>query len=195
MTRTGFFLAFLFSFLLAFPWTATPALAKGVDSGVLTGPGLSVPLRISPDDERTAASLDLVREGSAVTVALVAELPGEFRPAPPPGDLGPRYRLAWHLPEDDSEVVQDLYPYAAGAPLVHTPAQRHVVRTGWHRAPAFLKDALVGVGLPAEPPRPWWAAWWWAAAAGLVVIVTIALSWRRLARAAGASRRPTGQTG
>ncbi|MEU7894322.1 hypothetical protein AB0B45_15870 [Nonomuraea sp. NPDC049152] len=188
MTRTSFFLALLLAFLMA----AMPAWAKGVDRGIVTGPGLAGPLRIGPDDERTSASLDLIREGSGVNVALIAELPGDFRPDPPPGDLGPRYRLAWHLPEDDSEVVQDLYPYAAGAPVVHTPAQKHVVRTGWRQAPAFLKDALVGIGLPRDAPDEWtW--WWWAAApVAVIAIAGVVVVWRR--RAAGAragDRRPT----
>ncbi len=190
MTRTrSFFLALLLTFLV----TATPALAKGVDKGVLTGPGLSGPLRIEPGDERSSASLDLIREGSGVNPALIAELPGEFLAGPPPGELGPRYRLAWHLPEDDSEIVQDLYPYAPGAPVVHTPAQKHVVRAGWRQAPAFLKDALVGIGLPREAPAAWWTSWWWAAAPAAVIATAgaVVILRRRSAGAGAGARRPT----
>jgi hypothetical protein len=130
----------------------TSAWAKGPDQVTITGPSLSQPINVVPVDAASSAQLDLIRQGSGIEAAMFAELPGEFAAARPAGDLGPQYRMTWNVPGDGT-VAQDLYPYAAPSPAVFTPPQRLVTRSGWFTAPAFLKDTLHSLGLPAEPPR------------------------------------------
>ncbi|MFF5213034.1 hypothetical protein [Streptosporangium sp. NPDC000396] len=205
MRRKNSFLlvAFLASVLVV---AAPPAWAKGVDSAILTGPGLSAPVTVKPSDPAASARLSTLRMGTAIDTALISELPGRFQSERPSGRLGPGYRLAWHAPGEQAEVVQDLYPYALPAPVVHTPSQKLVVRTGWYRAPAFLKDTLTQLGLPAEPPagtaltgEPGPAAtsgppgWIWGAAtglaAGIAFVAFVALRRRRANAGTATGRR------
>ncbi|WP_433368810.1 hypothetical protein [Streptosporangium sp. CA-115845] len=149
------------------------AWAKEPDSAVLTGPGLGGGVKIRPDSEANSAGLDLLRQASGIGAVLVAELPGAPQADRPVGELGPAYRLVWHIPgEERTEVVQEVYPYAEPEPWVHTPAQPLVVRHGWSQAHSFLKDTLITFGLPENAPAPgvsWWNMAWVAV---LVVVVT-----------------------
>lgn len=174
----------LASLLATILLAAAPALAKGPDSATITGPGLSQPIEVQPAEPAKEAALGLLRQASAIDAVLIPEIEQEFAATAPSGDLGPRYRLAWHLPEDGSQVVQDLYPYADAGPFLHTPPQRHVVRTGWHQAPPMLKDTLTGLGLPEAPSGATPQVWILAGAATAVVIAILVLLRRRSSRVA-----------
>ncbi|WP_188187681.1 hypothetical protein [Nonomuraea sp. SYSU D8015] len=132
---------------------ASPATAKLVERGTLTGPGLSRPIEIKPGTAADDRRLNTVRTGTAVNNTLLEGLPDVFSAERPDGRLGPRYRIDWYEPGDDRPVVvQYVYPYAGERPVVHTPAQKNVVSPGWMRAPAYLKSTLRALGLPAKPP-------------------------------------------
>jgi hypothetical protein len=132
---------------------AAPAVAKLVERGTLTGPGLSRPIEIKPGTAADDRRLNTVRTGTAVNNTLLAGLPDVFAAERPAGRLGPRYRIDWYEPGNDRPVVvQYVYPYAGDRPVVHTPPQRNVVSPGWLRAPAYLKGTLRALGLPAKPP-------------------------------------------
>ncbi|MDX3104769.1 hypothetical protein ACIBO5_45385 [Nonomuraea angiospora] len=182
MTRTLRLLAILLTTLAV---AAAPARAKEPDSATISGPGLSKPIEVAPTEPRLDTALDLLRQDAAISAVLIAEIPGSFAAQAPAAELGPRYRLAWHLPEDGSEVVQELYPYAAAGPVLHTPSQPHVVRSGWHQARGSLKDTLIGLGLPEEAPGagpPAWALGGAALLAGAVLLLVL--------RRRSATRRP-----
>lgn len=74
----------------------------------------------------------------------------------PTSSLGSGFTLTWTFGGQD-EVVQELYPYATGGPLVHTePGQlfsetpRAEVRGGWFRAdPQLVTDLEQPVAMPA----------------------------------------------
>ncbi|MEV0612843.1 hypothetical protein AB0I81_05895 [Nonomuraea sp. NPDC050404] len=132
---------------------ASPAAAKLVERGTLTGPGLSRPIEIKPGTAADDRRLNTVRTGTAVNNTLLEGLPDVFSARRPDGGLGPRYRIDWYEPGVDLPVVvQYVYPYAGTRPVVHTPAQKNVVSPGWMRAPAYLKGTLRALGLPAKPP-------------------------------------------
>jgi hypothetical protein len=144
-------------------WTVTVAVlaaaptawAGQADQVVITAPWLTQPIKVVPVDEQSSAELDLLREGSGINIAMVPELPGRFTDTRPSGDLGARYRMTWNVPGSGT-VIQDVYPYAAGRPVVYTAPQQLVVRHGWFMAPAALGDILRSLGLPesAAPAGP-----------------------------------------
>lgn len=133
---------------------AGPAQAKGIQSATITGPGLDEPIAFSPPDGDGGdlAALTAVWEampGQPQTPALMDQAPT--------GQLGPRYRITWRLmtgPDDVTAIRQDLYPYAEGGPLVHTPAGQLIfgesTSGGWRDAPVALRDRLRALGVP-EP--------------------------------------------
>ncbi|MDH2427324.1 hypothetical protein [Sphaerisporangium sp. TRM90804] len=178
MRRTITVLAVLLAAILM----GGPAWAKGPDRATVSGPGLAGAVDVRPDREGRSPFLDPLREASGIHLALFEEYPGTLAKERPEGDLGPRYRIAWHVPwtGDGLEVVQDVYPYATPRLAVHTAAQEGVERSGWYAAPALLKATLVALGLPERPPatppaaRPSPAATP-AAAAGPSPALTIAL--------------------
>ncbi|GAA2415218.1 hypothetical protein GCM10010404_86810 [Nonomuraea africana] len=153
------------------------AWAKGPDRATLTGPGLDGAVEIRPGSEADSAGLTLLREASGIDAILLTELPGTTRADRPVAALGPAYRLVWHAPgEERALVVQEVYPYAEPGPWVHTPAQPLAVRHGWSQAPSFLKDTLVGFGLPEAAPAPggpWWTAPSVVALMGVVVVLVV----------------------
>jgi hypothetical protein len=81
----------------------------------------------------------------------------------PPTDLGARYTLTWHLGGDS--VATDLYPDAAGGPVLHLAAQRlefmdHNAPERWFAAAPALLTMLDDYGVPfrssaaAQEPVP-----------------------------------------
>ncbi|MBG0831094.1 hypothetical protein HS041_25365 [Planomonospora sp. ID67723] len=145
MRRLTVALLIIASFLIT-----PPALAKGVDYAVLTGPGVR-PVEIKPSTAAADRRLHALRVETAVNEAMLKELPDVFGAKRPRGKLGPRYRLAWHVPGNpDTWIVQYVYPYAKPRPVVHTPKQRQVAHPGWYRAPSSLKGTLAKLGLPAR---------------------------------------------
>lgn len=126
---------------------ATPALAKAISHGALTGHGVHI--WIKPGSARQDARLNTLRTGTQANGALYADLSGSFSAKRPKGKLGPRYRLTWYGPPGDTLVLyQYVYPYARKGPVVYTPRQPGAERHGWHRAPTYVKTTLITLGLP-----------------------------------------------
>jgi hypothetical protein len=132
--------------------SAGPASAKGIQSATISGPGLDDPIDVSPSDGDGGRLSDLTGFWDV--------MPGQPRPPTfseqaPPGQLGPRYTITWRLmtgPEEVTPIRQDLYPYAADGPLVHTAAGQPIFDTatagGWYAAPFALRDTLRALGVP-----------------------------------------------
>jgi hypothetical protein len=133
-----------------------PAGAKGVESVVLDGPGLAEPVVLSTDDKGVG-----LLDDAGHPVKLVDELnpwavmdqttPG-LAPEAPTKDLGPPYSVTWRMYGATTPVEQDLYPFAAGGPLVHIPAEPiwdYDTRDRWYRVPDTLLGTLADVGVIA----------------------------------------------
>lgn len=141
---------------------AGAAAAKGPSTAEITGPGLASAVTISGVGEGDA-STDL-----GLLVADGGFFPQVFGQSPSPllktlpHDIGPRYTVTYTVPGPaDSTLVQELYPYAAGAAVTYMqPGQRfwETQRTlgGWYRGTSQLKSMLLRAGLPraAAPSRP-----------------------------------------
>ena len=130
-----------------------PATAKFVGEATVEGPGVGT-----------------VADGGGITFgkrkgALYASQSGLFAgidgmSEAPSTELGPRYiaRFDLEYPGRYPDIVQHLYPYASGGPLVYTPAgQRwtyggHDASAGWFRMTPRLLEALRVRGLPATSP-------------------------------------------
>jgi hypothetical protein len=150
----------LAALLLAIP---TAALAKGASAAAIRGPGLRAPIVLrglgEPGTETRLAELASRAGLFAAIFGQVEE--GQLLGDRPSGDLGPRYTVAYTIPVEDNgsvEVVQDVYPYAAGGPVSYTlPGQRlwagQEVGAGWFRGPATLRTMLISLGLPKRAPK------------------------------------------
>jgi len=149
---------------------AAPALAKGPTLARITGPGLAHAIVISGNGEPGQQSrlgtlamqtrLFFVLFGSNASVP--AWTPPQVR-TPPRASLGPRYTIIYTVPagitshpdEQFGQVRQDLYPRAAGGPLVYTPPGQYdgpFPVAGWIRASRGLPRTLARLGVP-PPPR------------------------------------------
>jgi hypothetical protein len=163
-----------------------PAQAKGIQSATITGPGLDEPIDFSPPDGDGG---DL-----AALTAVWETMPGQPQPPAfmdeaPSGQLGPQYRITWRFltgPDDVTAIRQDLYPYADGGPLVHTPAGQPIfdqsTAGGWREAPVALRDRLRALGVPeaGDVPAPSAGGAQWPA------VFTVATAVVALAGVAGA---------
>src|SRR5205807_5343159 len=114
----------------------TPALAKGPSQARITGPGLARAIVVSGNGERgqqgrlstlaVQARLFSVLFGASASVS-AQPLP-QLRTPPQKSSLGPRYTIIYTVPgvtpkrgAQFGRIRQDLYPRAAGGPLVYTP--------------------------------------------------------------------------
>jgi hypothetical protein len=139
---------------------AGPASAKGIQSATISGPGLDDPIDVTPSNG------DGDSDRLATLTGFWDVMPGQPRPPTfseqaPPGQLGPRYIITWRLmtgPEETTAIRQDLYPDAAGGPLVHTAAGQPIFEGttvgGWYAAPFVLRDLLSSLGVPPAAPAP-----------------------------------------
>jgi hypothetical protein len=147
---------------------ATPALAKGPSQARITGPGLARAVVLSgngePGEQGRLASL--AEQTGLFTVMFGAGAVGGATPArlhtsPPQASLGPRYTLVYTVPgvtprpgQQFGRVRQDLYPRAAGGPLIYTPPGQQgfggpLTVTGWLRGRPQLARTLAQVGVPS----------------------------------------------
>ena len=150
---------------------ATPALAKGPSQASITGPGLVRAVVVSgngePGEQGTLAVLAgqtglftaLFGPGASVPNQTSASL----RTPPPKATLGPRYTVTYTVPgltpkpgEQYGRVRQDLYPSAAGGPVIYTPPGQDgfgmpLQVTGWLRASPELARTLAQLGVPLRP--------------------------------------------
>ena len=71
--------------------------------------------------------------------------------ARPAGELGPRYTVTWSM-GPDQWGLQDVYPYAAGGPVIHDRgfAFEPDAPGGWFRADHRLLAVWAAVGLPTR---------------------------------------------
>ena len=159
---------------------ATPALAKGPSQARITGPGLARAIVVSgngePGEQDRLASLALQTGLFTVMFGAGASIGGPAParlPTPPPrASLGPRYTLVYTVPgvtprpgQQFGQVRQDLYPRAAGGPLIYTPPGQQgfggpLTVTGWLRGRPQLTRTLAQAGVPpaagtqaAQPAR------------------------------------------
>lgn len=147
--------------------SAGPALAKGADRATISGPGLTSPIVVGDDGDAggepgSGGKLATLGDGSGLFLAMFGPGGGpglvEQQPA---GALGPRYELAYRVPDGSATpatVTQDLYPAAAGGPVVYTRAGQQVfggtTAGGWYRAPAGLAALLSTLGVPGVATVP-----------------------------------------
>ena len=149
---------------------AAPALAKGPTLARITGPGLAHAIVISgngePGQQSRLGTLAMQTRLFFVLFGSNASVPPWTPPqvrTPPRASLGPRYTIIYTVPggitshpgEQFGQVRQDLYPRAAGGPLVNTPPGQHdgpFPVAGWIRASRGLPRTLARLGVP-PPPR------------------------------------------
>lgn len=136
------------------------AVAKGGPTGAaVAGPGLAAPIVLRAHDGSALRSLVTATafvEASfgygPQTHALLAERPR--------GRLGPRYAIDYSIPgpdETEHRIRQHLYPYASPRPVAYVPWGQRVFDTqrttgGWFVAATLLRETLVELGLPGDPP-------------------------------------------
>jgi len=131
---------------------AGSASAKGIQSATITGPGLDDPIDLPPSEGN--------RGRLSALMAVWDVMPGQPQPPglteqAPTAQLGPRYTVTWRLmtgPDQTTAIRQDVYPDAAGGPLVHTAAGQPIFDGatvgGWYEAPSGLRDMLRVLGVP-----------------------------------------------
>ena len=150
---------------------ATPAFAKGPSQASITGPGLGRAIVVSgngePGEQGRLASLAeqtglfTVMFGAGASISGPA--PARLHTSPPKASLGPRYTLVYTVPgvtprpgQQFGRVRQDLYPGAAGGPLIYTPPGQQgfggpLTVTGWLRGRPQLTRTLAQLGVPPPP--------------------------------------------
>jgi hypothetical protein len=95
----------------------------------------------------------------------LAGAPTRLHAPPPKGSLGPRYALVYTVPgvtprpgQEFGRVRQDLYPLAAGGPVIYTPPGQQglsgpLAVTGWLRGGPQLTRTLAQLGVPPPGTR------------------------------------------
>jgi hypothetical protein len=148
---------------------ATPALAKGPSQARITGPGLDHAIVVSGDGEpgQQGRLATLAGQTSLFTVLFSAggsvPAPARLRTPPPKASLGPRYTIIYTVPgvtpqpgQQSGRIRQDLYPRAAGGPVIYTPPGQPgfgqpLQVTGWLRGNPELAHTLAQLGVPSRP--------------------------------------------
>jgi hypothetical protein len=159
---------------------ATPALAKGTTQASITGPGLARPVTVSvaagsealPGQGDTLSSLAdqtglfTVLFGPNIGDVYVPDEPSRLRTPPAAATLGPTYTITYTVPgitpapgQPSGQIRQDLYPRAAGGPVIYTPPGQEgfgqtLQATGWLRGTPQLTATLTRLGIPAGTSLP-----------------------------------------
>jgi hypothetical protein len=154
--RRAFVMTLAFVALLM---AALPARAKGVAGAAsIKGPGIGGG---SNGDSGAINMRGAHGSGYPFMAGLFDGVEG--RNEPPTDALGPRYvaRFVPRQPSGMAPVVQHLYPYAEGGPLIYTaPGQEWIggrdgtAPSGWFSMTQELLDELVARGLPEAAPAP-----------------------------------------
>jgi hypothetical protein len=152
----------VFAVALAAALIPAAALAKGASEATIVGPGLSSPIELGGSGEPgSGGQLGNIAMSAGFFPAVFAQTPDPMVDERPAGSLGPKYTVTYVMPGPDnqqSKLVQDIYPYAQPDPVTYTaPGQRfwttEQTRGGWYVATFEpLKEQLVAAGLPATPP-------------------------------------------
>jgi hypothetical protein len=134
---------------------ADPAAAKGPRSASIDGPGLDAPI---VDAQGGMSNLPTL---TGLYGVLWSDPAVSLLDDAPTGDLGLAWVITWDMgdiPEPGAEsgapdlVLQTVYPYAEGGPLVRTEAGQPFYDQeplgGWYEAPSGLADILERLGLP-----------------------------------------------
>ena len=157
---------------------AAPALAKGPSQARITGPGLVRAIVVSGNGEpgEPGRLASLADQTGLFTVmfgagADVSGAPARLRNPPTEASLGPRYLVVYTVPgvpprpgQQFGQVRQDIYPRAAGGPVIYTPPGQRgfsgpLAAAGWLQGGPQLTRALAQVGVPppgtpaAQPTR------------------------------------------
>jgi hypothetical protein len=137
------------------PSAASAAACCEMDA-VIDGDGLDAPIEL---DTRDFVDLDLgLTDFGFFVEPPIGDERRRLLEMAPTSSLGPGFTVTWTI-GGQTEIVQDLYPYAMGGPLVHTePGQVFSavddaeVRGGWFPADPQLVTGLRSVGLPDRTP-------------------------------------------
>jgi len=153
---------------------ATPALAKGPSQASITGPGLVHAIVVSDNGEPGQQGTLAVLAGQTglftvlfgADASVPSQTPTRLRTPPPKASLGPRYTVIYTVPgvtpkpgEQFGRIHQDLYPGAAGGPIIYTPPGQDgfgqtLQVTGWLRASPQLTRTLAQLGVPSRSGTP-----------------------------------------
>jgi hypothetical protein len=153
---------------------ATPALAKGPSQARITGPGLAHAIVVSGNGEpgqqgrlsTLAVQTSLFTALFGTNASVPAQTPPQLRTPPPKATLGPRYTIIYTVPgvtpqpgAQFGRIRQDLYPHAAGGPVIYTPPGQRgfgqaLQATGWLRGSPPLARTLAQLGVPPRPGTP-----------------------------------------
>jgi hypothetical protein len=159
---------------------ATPALAKGATQASITGPGLARPVTVSvaagsealPGQGDALSSLAdqtglfTVLFGPSIGDVRMPDQPSRLRTPPAAATLGPKYTITYTVPgvtpapgQASGQIRQDLYPRAAGGPVIYTPPGQRgfgqpLQATGWLRGTPQLTATLTRLGIPAGASPP-----------------------------------------
>lgn len=151
---------------------ATPAFAKGPLQARITGPGLRHAVVVSgPGEPGQTGKLAVLAEQTNLFTVLFGTggnlpAPTILRARPSAATLGPRYTIVYTVPgvmpqgdEQFGRIRQDLYPRAAGGPVIYTPPgqrgfQQKLPVSGWFRGTPQLLRTLTGLGIPTRPVEP-----------------------------------------
>jgi hypothetical protein len=131
------------------------ALAGGPSSASIQGPAF--PTTTLSWNGQDASHFWQLAEAAGFFPAAFGRSPDPTLRQQPEGDLGPRYTITWVLPTSPvkSTLHQDIYPYAKPRPLTYMARGQSFelgsTHGGWYVAGAELTQALVSVGLPAQP--------------------------------------------
>jgi hypothetical protein len=143
---------------------AMPALAKGPSQALITGPGLDHAIVVSgPGEPGQLGGLATLAGQTGLFAVLFGaggNMPAPARlGTPPPGaSLGPRYTVIYTVPgvtpqpgEQFGRIRQDLYPRAAGGPVIYTPPRQPGFSqqvSGWFLGSPQLIRTLAQLGVP-----------------------------------------------
>jgi hypothetical protein len=141
---------------------ALPVQAKVDGSAVISGPGIPGGGSGAGDGSGGGGSITMDGSDGAWYPLLSGMLnPARYLTTRPDGDLGPRYeaRLVITVPKRLPDVIQHLYPFAEGGPVLYTPPGQEFVMSvtgeapgGWYDAPGRLIRELHRRGLPSTSP-------------------------------------------
>lgn len=181
---------------------AGPAIAKGPESVVLTGPGIDEPINLVPDQR--SDTFELLLEQTGIWF-------GTLDPIDAPAVLpDARFTITWvnegppSLPTPARTIVQHVYLSEDGRVLIETPNQGSLSGwgqgvIGWFEAPPTFLDTMLNLGVDLEAaavaPIGVPAAdsdSGWLAVAGVVTLLAILVA---LKQVIAATRSPEVSTG